>query len=121
MEIKQRLLAVAEVFEETAAYLEEKDAQKLHEVRQAKQAQAQNLAEKISHAVGEDVDESMVEKLSELSPEMSQLVQRLSGGDAVDSLGGPPEAVKTAGILGPDAVANGVQAANSRFISWVTH
>ena len=121
MEIKQRYLAIATVLEKAAAYLDAVESQRLNEIKQEKTAKAQVLAEKISNAVGEPFDNSLLEKLSELSPEMSTLVQRLSGGNAVESLGGPPENIKTAGILSVNSVQDRANAADDRFIDWVTN
>jgi len=117
--IKQRYLDVANVLEKTAVYLDALETQRLEKIAQEKSANAQQLAEKISQTVGETLNTETVEKLAELSPEMSALVQRLSGGNAVDSLGGPPN-VKLASVGGQHPVIARVEAANTRFINWVT-
>ena len=119
MGIKQRYLDVADVLEKTATYVDALESRRLDVIAQEKSANAQQLAEKISQTVGEPLNSETVEKLAELSPEMSALVQRLSGGNSVDSLGGPPN-VKLASAGGQHSVTAGVAAANTRFVNWVT-
>lgn len=119
MNFKQRLLDVAEVLEKTAAYIEAQEAEQLCKQRKDKDAKARVLSEKISSVVGEPLDEDTVEKLSELSPEMSNILQQLTGGDTVDSLGGPSATVKTAGVRN-NVSSDTVAIANTRFIDWLS-
>ena len=119
MQPGKRLLDVAEVLEKTAAYIEAQESEQLQAVHAAKPAEAQELAAKIENVVGEEIDTDTVNKLAELSPELSTLMARLSGGDAVDSLGGPSEAVKTASITSSDQLANNVAAANASFLDFL--
>lgn len=119
MQIGKRLLDVAEVLEKTAAYIEAQESEQLRVEQESKTAKAQELAEKVSNIVGEEIEPAMVEKLSELSPEMSDLMQRLSGGETVDSLGGPSEAVKIASVTGSDLLAKKVADANASFMNFL--
>lgn len=120
MRADERLLQAAEVIEKAAAYLEALESEKVQEERNAKLAEANKLAESITHVVGEELDPQTLEKLSQASPEVTDLIQRLSGGGSVDSLGGPPETVKSASVNGHDRVAQNVAAADARFLSFLT-
>lgn len=119
MDHSKRLLEVAEVFEKTAAYIEALEGKQLQVERDAKMAEATKLAAQISTLVGEDISPETLEKLSELSPEVSNLMAQLSGGGTVDSLGGP-ELSKTASIHNNNPVAQNVVNAEARFISFLT-
>ena len=102
MKADQLLDSAAEVLEKTAAYLEKQEAHRVSADHEAKTAVARDLAAKLSETVGEQFDESMVEKLSEVSPEIQSLLGRVTGTDLVDSLGGVDEdsTTKTASING---------------------
>ena len=106
---------IATVLEKVADYLENAEAQKVAEEQAQRSKAAHNLAEKLSTATGESIDESTVEKLAHLDPEVAEMISKFAGEEiGVDSMGGPEEreTVKTASVGGNPAEA--------RFINWVT-
>lgn len=103
----------ADVLEKMAEYLETQESQKIATVKREKTKTAKVLADKIAEAVGEHLDDTMVEKLSELSPDMQDLLGRVTGAEVVDSLGGPEESMKIASIVG------NMSSADARFLSWI--
>jgi predicted TPR repeat methyltransferase len=105
---------VAEVLEKTADYIEAVEAAKIAEDQQVRTKAASALAEKLTDATGEAFDETMVNKLAGLEPEVTDVLAKLAGAGSVDSLGGPKEdsSVKTA--------SDGVSPATQRFEEWLT-
>ena len=115
------LLNTAVVLEKLAAVYEMQETNRLSEETSKKTAAAQKLAEGLSGLTGEDLDDGTVEKLSELSPEVSTLLHKLAGGEGVvDSLGGPSQTVKVAGVRGRGGLAAAVEDANNRFVNWLS-
>lgn len=115
------LLNTAVVLEKLAAVYEAQETDRISEVTARKTAEAQKLAEGLSGLTGEDLDDGTVEKLSELSPEVSSLLHKLAGGEGVvDSLGGPSQTVKVASIHGKGGTAAAVDAAYNRFGNWLS-
>lgn len=105
---------IATVLEKLADYVEGNEAIKISEEHGKRSKAAHNLAEKLSMATGETVDEEVVEKLAALDPEIAEMIGKFAGEETgVDSMGGPEEqnTVKTA--------STGDQA-DARFIGWVT-
>lgn len=106
---------IATVLEKVADYLENAEAQKVAKEQSRRSKAAHNLAEKLSTATGERIDEKTVEKLAHLDPEVAEMIGKFAGEETgVDSMGGPEEqeTVKTA--------SEGGNPADARFISWVT-
>ena len=115
------LLNTAIVLEKLAAVYEAHETDRISEETAKKTAAAQKLAEGLSGLTGEDLDDGTVEKLSELSPEVSTLLHKLAGGEGVvDSLGGPSPTVKVASVHGIGGPAADVEAANTRFVNWLS-
>jgi len=118
--LSEKINKVADVLEKAAAYIEAVESDRIARESASKKAEATTLAEKVSQALGEDIDDRLVEKLSNLSPEARQLVSQLSGGDTVDSLGGP-EVVKTASVRPLDSAQTSVDAASADFVNWLSN
>jgi hypothetical protein len=107
------LLQTADILEKTAAYLERIDSEKIAAKQEAQQKQAHALAEKISDATGMRVEDELLSKLAELSPEVQDVISRIAGGDPVESMGGPSETTKVAS-------AGGIGPAEASFLSFLT-
>ena len=103
----------ADVLEKTAAYLESTESARITEEHDARTKSAQDLAEKIADVTGELVEPELVEKISTMSPDVQDILGRLTNGGNVDSLGGPEETTKLASVEG------GIPAEDARFLSWV--
>jgi DNA polymerase/3'-5' exonuclease PolX len=104
---------VADVLEKTADYIEAVEAQKVAAETEKRAKAASQLADKLTDVTGEHFDETMVNKLAGLEPEVAEVLAKLAGTGNVDPMGGPKEdAVKTASGV--------VSAADSRFAEWLT-
>ncbi|RKY28717.1 MAG: hypothetical protein DRP83_00015 [Planctomycetota bacterium] len=105
---------IATVLEKLAEYIENVEASKVAEVINKKTAAAKALADKLSTATGEDIDENVVQKLAELDPEVAAMIGKFAGdATSVDSMGGPEEG-RT------EKTASAGDSADARFIGWVT-
>jgi hypothetical protein len=104
---------IADVFDKVADYIEAIETKKLANIKEEKTKAASALASKIADVTGEQFDDEIIEKLSGLNPEISEIVEKLAGSGAVDSMGGPQEnaTVKTASA--------GVSSAEQNFCSWL--
>ncbi len=103
---------VADVLEKTADYIEGIESKEVHKKAEDKLNAANVLAEKLSEVTGEPVDTAVIEKLSELDPDVSGLLNKIAGDSSeVDSMGGPDTREKHA-----SAPSN----ADARFMDWVT-
>jgi hypothetical protein len=107
------LLQTAEVLEKTAAYLERIDSEKVAKVQEETQKKVSELAEKISAITGESLDDETVSKIAGLSPDVQEIIGRIAGGGAVDSLGGPDDMDKVASVSG------GMGSAENSFLSFL--
>jgi|GEM_PF-1820069 len=107
------MLQAADALEKMAAYVENNETSRIEKETAVRMKQANALADQISDMVGEPVDEEVVSKLAEATPEVQELLSRLTGGDNVDSLGGPQEVSKVASVDGNH------QPADARFLDWV--
>jgi hypothetical protein len=117
---KDLLHGIADVLEKVASYVEMQDSKTLRAEKDAKLAAATKLAEQITTVTGETLGADILDKLANLSPEVVNIVQQLSGtGDRVESLGGPPS-VKLAGFSASSSPAAAVQAAEERYLNWLT-
>ena len=105
------LAQTADVLEKLASYFETVESRKIAEDRAQRTKAATDLATKLGEVTGEHIDTHIVEKLSQLDPEVSKFISKIAGEDSkVESMGGPRE--KTASGSGPNA--------GDRFIEWVT-
>lgn len=114
MTIVELLEKTAEVLEKSAVYLENIETTRVASEREHKTKEAAALAEKIADAVGEPINEDLISKLANASPEVQVLLGRLAGSDEVESLGGPSREVKTASIED-----GSTSHADARFLNWV--
>ena len=98
-------LQVADVFEKLADYLEASENTKEAEATAVRTKMASQVAQRLSEVTGEELDADAVEKLAQADPSVMEILDRISGGNAPDSLGGPENkrTVKTAsaGAIGP--------------------
>jgi len=104
---------VADVLEKTADYIEAVEAQKTAKDTEERTKAASALADQLTDVTGEHFDQEMVDKLAGLEPEVANVLSKLAGTGAVDSLGGPDDKdkVKTA--------SDGVSPAEQRFVGWL--
>lgn len=112
MSVAEVLNQAADIFDKTAEYLEKSESSRLAMEKKAKDEKAIKLATQIAETTGEELDETLVEKLSGIDPDIQALLGRLGHGDTVDSLGGPPEHEKVAGL-------DGVPPEDSQLLSWI--
>lgn len=105
---------VADVLEKTADYIEAVEAQKIAQDTEKRTKAASALAEQLTDVTGEQFDQEMINKLAGLEPEVADVLSKLAGTGAVDSLGGPRDdsRMKTA--------SDGVSAAEQRFLEFLT-
>lgn len=102
-------LQMADVFEKLADYLEASENAKEADVIAIRTKMASQVAQRLSEATGEELDAEAVEKLALADPSVMQILEKITGGNAPDSLGGPEgkSTVKTAsaGAMGPGEAA----------------
>jgi len=98
-------LQMADVFEKLADYLEASEIAKEAEVTAVRTKMASQVAQRLSEVTGEELDIDAVEKIALADPSVMAILEKISGGNAPDSLGGPEskQTVKTAGVgaMGP--------------------
>jgi hypothetical protein len=109
------LLKTAEVLEKAADYIENLEVTRVTQEHTSRTKIATDLAQRLSQATGEPATDDMVQKLAALSPDMQQVIARLAGTDAVESLGGPP----TTGNEKQAGVPAGMPPEDSRFLGWL--
>jgi len=105
---------VAAILDKTAEYIERLEGAKIAAQREEKKKVASVLASKLTEAVGEPVDPTLAEKLSNLDPEVGALISKLAGTERVDSMGEPSD-------NGTQKVASssGMPPEDARFVAWV--
>lgn len=111
------LLTTADVLEKTAAYIENLETTRVTQEHATRTKVAQELAQTLSNATGEPATDDMVQKLAALPPDMQQVIARLAGSEAVESMGGPQDArtEKQAGVL------SGMPPEDTRFMNWLVN
>ena len=82
---------VAEILEKTADYIERLEGAKISARVEERKKAASDLAGKLTEAIGEPIDETFAVKLSNLDPEIQQVISKLAGTGRVDSMGGPSD------------------------------
>lgn len=107
------MLQAADALEKMAAYIEATETTRATQEYTARRKHASVLADKIANTVGEPLDDMLVEKLASSNPEIQELISRLTGGELVDSLGGPQEVTKTANVNGA------LSSEDARFVDWI--
>lgn len=87
------LLKIANVLEQTAAYVDAQEAEKQNAVKVARDRSIKELSAKFSQATGEDLPEDVVAKLASSDEDVLTTVSRLveKTGSPVESLGGSSE------------------------------
>lgn len=103
----------ADVLEKTAAFIDGIESKRIAEIQADRNKTAQSLADKIAAATGETVTPELTEKLSAMSPDIQDILGRLTDGGSVDSLGDADDNVKLAGVTGA------VSPADARFLAWL--
>ena len=107
------LEVVADVLEKNAEYYESLESARVAKEKEVLHTKASSLANRISEAVGEPVDEELVAKLSTVDPDIHGLLERTVGSmETVDSLGGADDTEKVAGL-------DGLPAEDVRFLSFL--
>ena len=105
---------IATVLEKLADYVESIESAKVTKEHTKRAQAAHTLADKLSTVTGETIDETVIQKLANLDPEVAEMIGKFAGETTgVDSMGGPEErnTVKT---------ASAGDGADARFINWVT-
>jgi predicted house-cleaning noncanonical NTP pyrophosphatase (MazG superfamily) len=104
---------VAAILDKTAEYIERIEGEKIATRTAEKKKIASALVGKLTEAIGEPMDDSLAEKLSNLDPEMQQIISKLAGTERVDSMGEPGEngTQKTAS-------ASGLPPEDDRLLTW---
>jgi len=114
MQVDSTMLSkIASVIEKTAEYIERREAQTVTEQQEKRAEEAKRIADKLSSLTGEDLDNSITEKLAEIDPRIVNVLDRITGDDVeIDSMGGPGTA--------REKVASSIRSANDEFVEWVT-
>jgi len=105
---------VAEILDKTAEYIERLEGEKVSAKNEERKKAASVLATKLTEAVGEPVDETLAEKLSNLDPEVQKVISKLAGAERVDSMGGPSDN-ETQKV----ASTSGLPPEDARYIAWL--
>ena len=105
---------VAEILDKTAEYVERLEGEKISAKNEERKKAASVLATKLTEAIGEPVDETLAEKLSNLDPEMHQIISKLAGTERVDSMGGPSDN-ETQKV----ASTSGLPPEDARMLAWL--
>lgn len=105
---------VAEILDKTAEYIERLEGEKISAHLEERKKAASVLAEKLTEAVGEPVDESLAAKLSNLDPEVQKVISKLAGTERVDSMGGPSDN-ETQKV----ASTSGLPPEDARMLAWL--
>jgi hypothetical protein len=105
---------VASILDKTAEYIERLEGEKLAARTEEKKKVASALASRLTEAVGEPVDPTLAEKLSNLDPEVGLLISKLAGTERVDSLGEPSDN-ETQKV----ASSSGLPPAEAHFMEWL--
>jgi hypothetical protein len=90
------LMKIAEVLDAAAGYIEAHETKIAHAEKTARQAEVTKLASQLQNATGEVIPADVLDKLASTSPEVRRYLERLSGTENVDSMGGPETTVKSA-------------------------
>lgn len=106
------MLHTADILEKTAAYLEKTESEKVAQEKATQQKAASDLADRISDVTGEPIDGELIDKLASLTPEVQDVISRLTGGGMAESMGGPDETTKVAS-------SGGMGSAEERFLSFL--
>ena len=84
------LRKVSTVLEKAAKYVEAIEAEKTSTQHAIQTKAAEELADKLRAATGEELDSSVVDKLAKLDPHVAQILSKLSGeSTGVDQMGEP--------------------------------
>lgn len=107
---------VADLLDKSAAYIENLVAAQEQEAQEERTKEAAVLAQKITDITGDEVDSATVAKMAEVSPEVSDLLQKFAGSSSrVDSLGGPETDSSVV------KVADSMSSAERNFVTWLTN
>ena len=104
---------VADILEKAAAYIDSMEAEKQSAQHAAATQIANKLASRVEETIGEPIGDDLVEKLSGTDEDVQRIIQKLAGGEDVESMGGV-EQEKTAGVT------SGMGSAEQGFISWLS-
>jgi hypothetical protein len=115
------LLKVATVLEAVADQVESQVAVKTAAVKEARDANLRDLAERYNAATGEELDVAKLASFGEAELEtVKQLVEKTAGATvSVESMGGPGEPV--AGRPTPRNKKEAVAASNEKFANWIVN
>ena len=105
---------VAEILEKTADYIERLEGEKISARTNERKKAASVLAGKLTEAIGEPVDDTLTAKLSNLDPEMQEIISKLAGTGRVDSMGEPSDN-ETQKV----ASSSGLPPEDTRYIAWI--
>ena len=109
------LRKISGVLEKAAGYVESVEAAKISSQREVQTKAAEELAEKLRAATGEDVNSGVVDKLAKLDPDVAKLLGKLAGeSTGIDQMGEPASVGTT------KVASSGTNTADARFINWVT-
>lgn len=105
---------VAEILDKTAEYVERLEGEKVSARIEERKKAASELAGKLTEAIGEPVDDALAEKLSNLDPEMQQMISKLAGTGKVDSMGEPSD-----NDTQKVASSSGLPPEDARLLTWL--
>lgn len=116
--MSQLLERVANVLEKAAEYVDAIENNRVAEVRAAKEAKIQDLSDKYAAATGEDLPDSIKEKLATSDKDVLEFLRMTVEKNAgeVPALGGPSN---TNDSKVPTTIKEAAAAADDRFIDWI--
>jgi hypothetical protein len=108
------LRKISSVLEKAAGYVESIEAEKISSQHAVQTKAAEELAEKLRAATGEDLDAGVVDKLAKLDPDVAKMLGKLAGeSTGVDQMGEPVSAGTT------KVASGGKNTEDARFLNWV--
>jgi len=116
--MNQLLIHVAEVLEKTAAYVDEIENREKTALRDARNAQITELSDKYAAATGEELPDTLRQKLATSDKDVLELLRQTVEKTAgeVPALGGPSQRNDSSA---PSTVKEAADAAEDRFVNWI--
>jgi len=82
-------LAIAEVLEKTASYIEAVESEKLAAVQATRNRLVSAIRDKVSAATGEDIPDDIIGKLAQADPAVLSTIEKLAVSNEPENMGSP--------------------------------
>jgi hypothetical protein len=110
-------LAIADVLEKAASYIEAVETEKQAEVQTIRKKLISSIREKVSATTGEDISEDVVGKLAQADPVVLYTLEKLALSNDSENLGSPSTRPNTANI-GSLPISEQVKLAEDRLVKF---